>query len=118
MNKSNLSFLLPFFLFAMTALVSCRPEKKDPLKQIHSYVGLRLDSLQQWLIDDFKPLAEKNNNGNALRKSFLQGRQKYKQVEFAIEYFSPYTARHINGPAGIISYLLKPLLNLCFPRGV
>lgn len=98
----NQKITLPLFTLVVVSMLffECKPPvKTDPLQQIHAYVNLRIDSLQHWLDDDFQPLAEKANDTGAMRKSFLAGRKKYKQIEFALEYFSPYTAKYINGPA-------------------
>jgi len=89
------TLLIVFILF-----FECKPPAKtNPLQHIHAYVSLRIDSLQQWLQYDFQPLAENSGDTTALRNSFSAGRKKYKQIEFALEYFSPYTAKYINGPA-------------------
>lgn len=87
-------------LFLLTQLgTACRQESPDPpTSQTHRYVHKWIDSLNTWINDEFLPLAESNSDSILLRKHFFHGRELYKHIEFAIEYFFTNAARNINGP--------------------
>jgi cytochrome c peroxidase len=58
-----------------------------------------IETLQLFIKDSLRPAAEKTNNHKLLQTQFLKARHSYKQIEWAIEYFMPTTARFVNGPA-------------------
>lgn len=90
-----------FCSLAMCALIyiGCQQEKsKPPVSKIHKYVDQGIDSLHEWLINDFNPLVNKSSDPKKIQESFFRGRQFYKRIEFAIEYFFTNASRNINGP--------------------
>ncbi len=66
---------------------------------MHAYVQFHLDSLSDWVTNDFSNLAKSSPSEADLQKSFFEGRRHYKHIEFAIEYFFPTSAGNLNGPA-------------------
>ena len=72
-------------------------EKQQAVVQVHGFVNLGIDSLQEWLRADFIS-AVNTKDPKAIKASFLHGRILYKRIEFAVEYFIGHAARSINGP--------------------
>ncbi|HTE30653.1 MAG TPA: hypothetical protein VK666_09800, partial [Chryseolinea sp.] len=72
-------------------------EKKQTAAQVHEFVKLGVDSMQEWLRADFITAVNKKDP-KAIKASFLHGRILYKRIEFAVEYFMGHAARSINGP--------------------
>ena len=79
------------------ASCSAPTDKQQPAVQVHGFVNLGIDSLQEWLRTDFIT-AINEKNPQAIKASFLRGRILYKRIEFAVEYFMGHAARSINGP--------------------
>lgn len=78
--------------------VGCLQGKpQSRISKIHGYVDGGIDSLNEW-IDDFQPLVKTSSDSNLLRAQFFRGRELYKRIEFAVEYFFTNAARNINGP--------------------
>lgn len=97
----RISVIVIIVLTGIVAVLSvCTPAKKQPLVLVKEQVQQGIDSLDQWLQQEWLPLAEQANpDSTALRQGFAKGRLFYKKIEWAIEYFYPSTARQINGPA-------------------
>lgn len=75
---------------------SCNKEKAET--SVKQELLIDLEKLQNKVIE-FKKITESGSSSNAIQKCFKENRLLYKKVEWAIEYFSPETARFINGPA-------------------
>ena len=76
------------FLAFICGYASCRPvDREPPVKKVHQYVKSGLDSLYNWIVEEFIPLVNNSTDSTRIRQSFAEGRKKYKKVEFAIEYF-------------------------------
>ncbi|MBC7829058.1 MAG: cytochrome C peroxidase [Chitinophagaceae bacterium] len=88
-------------ILTMCALIylGCRQEKPHTtVSKIHTYVDHGIDSLNEWIENDFLILINNSSDTDKIRESFFRGRQLYKRIEFAIEYFFNNAARNINGP--------------------
>lgn len=62
------------------------------------YLNAQVDSLSQsvqYLLES----VESKSDIEQIRDAFVQSRQKYKHIEWAVSYFLPHTANTINGPA-------------------
>jgi cytochrome c peroxidase len=85
-------------LIALTTIVSifCKPEKTAETLLVKQYFDKNLVELQG-MVD--QPFLSAVNQGDekAIKKEFLLARQKYKLIEFYIEYFFPTTAVMLNG---------------------
>lgn len=66
-------------------------------QMVAGYYDKQLDSLLSNLLS-FQLTARKNEGKEALRKSFLNSRTRYKKIEFLEDAFDPYKARSLNGP--------------------
>src|SRR5918993_1129766 len=89
-----------FILGLLTLFYSgCVQESREaPVIKVHNYVSDGIDSLNKWIEDDFIYTIKNNPDSNLLRQHFFRGRELYKGIEFAIEYFFTNAARNINGP--------------------
>ncbi|MDN3694129.1 cytochrome c peroxidase [Chryseobacterium tructae] len=93
------------FLYSALALFTlsyCKNEKQQPVYEDLGSVKNRIiknnsDFAKQ--INELKMLVSKNADEKLLQNQFETIRKTYKKMEWAIEYFLPYSARFINGPA-------------------
>ncbi|TDE42727.1 cytochrome-c peroxidase [Flavobacterium rhamnosiphilum] len=89
-----------FFVFGiLSSLVfisSCTKEKTET--SVKQELLIDLEKLQNSVIE-FQKIAKAESSSNVIQKCFKENRLLYKKVEWAIEYFSPETARFMNGPA-------------------
>ena len=86
------------FVVVIFFALSCSESKKQTVVAVHDYVSVNLDSLRNWMTGEFMPLIDSATSESEIQVSYLNGRKKYKKIEFAIEYFFPSSARGINGP--------------------
>jgi cytochrome c peroxidase len=77
-------------------LAGCKNQKQKA--SIKQDILITIDKLQQKIID-FQKIAQKDSSQKNIQKCFVEVRLEYKQIEWAVEYFIPNTARFINGPA-------------------
>lgn len=97
----------PILLFLYSALALfilsyCKNEKQQPVYEDLGSVKSRIlknniDFGKQ--INELNDLVSKNADEKLLQAKFENIRKTYKKMEWAIEYFLPYSARFINGPA-------------------
>lgn len=97
----------PILLFLYSALALfilsyCKNEKQQPVYEDLGSVKNRIiknntEFAKQ--INELKALVSKNADEKLLQTKFENIRKTYKKMEWAIEYFLPYSARFINGPA-------------------
>ncbi|WP_160136728.1 cytochrome-c peroxidase [Chryseobacterium sp. c4a] len=93
------------FLYSALALFTlsyCKNEKQQLVYEDLGSVKSRIlknnsDFAKQ--INELKTLVSKNADEKLLQNQFETIRKTYKKMEWAIEYFLPYSARFINGPA-------------------
>jgi cytochrome c peroxidase len=90
------SFLVLGILCCLFIVSSCKKEKTET--SVKRELLIDLEKLQNKVIE-FKKITETESSSDAIQKCFKENRLLYKKVEWAIEYFSPETARFINGPA-------------------
>ncbi len=90
------SFLALGILYCLFFASSCSKEKTET--SVKQELLIDLEKLQNKVIE-FQKIAKTETSSNAIQKCFKENRILYKKVEWAIEYFSPETARFINGPA-------------------
>ncbi|HEX2532725.1 MAG TPA: hypothetical protein VHK69_03260, partial [Chitinophagaceae bacterium] len=96
MKRYTLFILLTAIAFCLwRALDSRKPQ--PAVLALKESVGRQIDSLYAWAETDFLPLAAKGSE-KELQASLARGRNRYKGVEWAVEYFFPATARELNGP--------------------
>jgi len=97
MKKQNLIIFLVVVIGCFSiALAFNKSKHKTEVIQIHQQVQEKIDSLQYWYDKSWKAAVESKNE-QKMQASFLQGRRIYKQVEWAVEYFFPTTAKGLNG---------------------
>lgn len=94
----RITSVIIFLIAAIAFFVRCNqraPRKR--IDAIHKQVQNKIDLLENWLIEEWIPLSEKNGSTSELQQNFLKGHALYKEVEWAVEYFFPTTAKNING---------------------
>jgi cytochrome c peroxidase len=89
-------FLALGILCCLFFISSCSKEKTET--SVQQELLIDLEKLQNKTIE-FQKIIQTENSTNTVQKCFKENRLLYKKVEWAIEYFSPETARFINGPA-------------------
>lgn len=92
------SFLLALLLPCSFVLLQFCNERTVSINGVQTEVIKEIERLQFFLKDSLQAAAE-NNNSKLLQAEFSKSRQIYKQIEWAVEYFMPTTARFVNGPA-------------------
>ncbi len=99
-NKQFLLVATPFVLFLLT-IGYCVPKSTVTLaetvqikKHYMQHIG-QMDSA----VTVLKKMVKSDAPLTAIHQAFYNARLTYKQIEFLAEYYNPYTAKHINGPA-------------------
>jgi cytochrome c peroxidase len=82
-----------------SATVYYSKAKEGVIAKVKSQVELELDSLNHIIGHQLKAAIVNDSGQQLIQHYFFAARKKYKNIEFAIEYFHPYIARTINGPA-------------------
>lgn len=78
---------------------SCFNTKKEPAAlQVVTLYKTNIDNLVDQ-VERLSELAAKTTSTKELQAQFARARHAYKQVEWLAEYYQPFTARFINGPA-------------------
>ncbi|QNA43318.1 cytochrome-c peroxidase [Lacibacter sediminis] len=83
--------LFTLFQFCNKPTSSLHDLKADVVKEI--------EQLQLFIKDSLQTSAANSNSSSVLQVQFSKARYSYKQIEWAVEYFMPTTARFVNGPA-------------------
>ncbi|MEJ8844749.1 cytochrome c peroxidase [Lacibacter sp. H375] len=97
MKTNSLGFTL-FIAGFFTTFQFCN--KSAPIiNVVKDDVVKEIELLQLFIKDSLQPVAANSNNSSLLQAQFSKARNTYKQVEWAVEYFMPTTARFVNGPA-------------------
>lgn len=68
-----------------------------PHERTHQQFTRDLDSLEQFVVGRFLPLAKSSSSADSLRQTFVECRQRFKKLEHFTEYYLPGTSRLING---------------------
>ena len=95
LNIKNFAFIIVFTSF----LIGCNKTTSD-YKDISNsnYLIVQVDSLSK-PIDELIIAIEQKSDSTAIRNYFIESREAYKKIEWAVSYFLPHTASAINGPA-------------------
>ncbi len=81
-------------------LFTCGQQLPAPEKQVSQTVIAQADSFAQFITNSFLPAVKtRAANTKQLQALFLQARLAYKKFEWAAEYFTPSSAKLINGAA-------------------
>jgi cytochrome c peroxidase len=96
MKKSLL--LVSAYIFTFIAIQNCTSPKNN-LHTCRMEVLQQIVLLKQLLTSSMLPMANNNTGTTALQTAFTKARHQYKQMEWAVEYYMPTTARFVNGPA-------------------
>lgn len=91
-------FAIIALLIALSTTFSifCTPDKVAETLLVKQYFDKNLIELQD-MVDQSLMSAVTRGNDTEIKKEFLLARQKYKLIEFYIEYFFPTTAVMLNG---------------------
>jgi cytochrome c peroxidase len=93
------SFSFVSLFFCPLFFLSCKQQPSvKGLDGLHTYTMEKLEHLNALTGDSMMQAIETNDTAK-IRMAFLQCRNTYKQLELAIEYFMPGTAKGINGAA-------------------
>lgn len=95
LNIKNFALLIVFTSF----LIGCNKTTSD-YKDISNlnYLIVQVDSLSK-PIDELIIAIEQKSDSTTIRNYFIESREAYKNIEWAVSYFLPHTASAINGPA-------------------
>lgn len=95
LNIKNFTLLIVFTSF----LIGCKKTTSD-YKDISNsnYLIVQVDSLSR-PIDQLITAIEQKSDSTTIRNYFIESREAYKKIEWAVSYFLPHTASAINGPA-------------------
>ncbi len=87
------------FTAAITFLCTCGLQKKaEREQQVSQKLVAQMDSFSFFINNIFLPAAKiKTGNPQQLQALFLQARLAYKKFEWAAEYFTPASAKRLNG---------------------
>ena len=101
LNEMNRYWILSPFIslilfFASSYILDKRKASDESVLQVHTRVKQDVDSLINWYEKDWQN-ALKTNDDAIIKNAFLRGRQLYKSIEWAVEFFFPSTAKSING---------------------
>lgn len=95
LNIKNFSLLIILTSF----IIGCNKTTSD-YKDISNsnYLIVQVDSLSK-PIDELIIAIEQKSDSTSIRNYFIESREAYKKIEWAVSYFLPHTASAINGPA-------------------
>ena len=88
---------LVLILGLFQVLVSFRRQDKMPDLVVKEQLCKQLGRFYAYLQDTLQPIVYSSCSETQLQRSFLQTRQYYKSVEWAVEYFTYATAKMVNG---------------------
>ncbi len=99
-HKLFLLVLLPFvFLLILAGLYFPRETKKAiPVRQVKQYYRQHTVALDS-AVTQLRQAVAQNAQTTLIHQRFREARLAYKRVEYLLEYYNPYTAKHLNGPA-------------------
>src|SRR5688572_3003569 len=94
----RITSVIIFLISVIAFFVRCNQQApRKRIDAVHKQVQNKIDLFENWVIEEWIPLAEKNSSKSELQQIFLKGHALYKEVEWAVEYFFPTTAKNING---------------------
>jgi cytochrome c peroxidase len=96
MKKNAALFTL--LIFSLLTLLQFCNKPAPSANVLQRGIVKEIETLQLFIKDSLQPSAT-NNDSKLLQTQFSKARYNYKQVEWAVEYFMPTTARFVNGPA-------------------
>ncbi|HLP36765.1 cytochrome c peroxidase [Lacibacter sp.] len=96
--KKNAALFTLLILSLFTSLQFCN-KPAPSVDVIREEVVKEIETLQLFIKDSLQYAADTDTDSKTLQTQFEKARSSYKQVEWAIEYFMPTTARFVNGPA-------------------
>ncbi|HZF64978.1 MAG TPA: hypothetical protein VEZ55_10850, partial [Chitinophagaceae bacterium] len=78
--------------------LSCQSKKNKstPVAEIKEAVQQKIDSIEHWYNNEWLPIASGGTEAQ-MHRAFGNGRKIYKQIEWAVEFFFPQTAKELNG---------------------
>lgn len=85
------------FLLILWLLAACKAPGENGSDQLYHYTLQQLEQLYKLTGEPMEQVISRKNAAE-IRSVFLEGRNLYKKVEAATEYFLPATAKGINGP--------------------
>jgi cytochrome c peroxidase len=86
-------------LFVGIVLFACRAKSKEPAHTIAFIEYIKDIDVLQSEVTKLVDLLSAKADGRQLQSQFLAARAAYKKTEWLVEYYNPYTAKSINGPA-------------------
>ncbi|WPR70640.1 cytochrome c peroxidase [Flavobacterium sp. NG2] len=95
----NMYFQKVVFVLKLSLLMvflGCEKEYKE--LTIQEELVLNIDKINEKCVD-FQTLVDKTDDDVKIQQAFDSTRIGYKKIEWAVEYFTPNSARFINGPA-------------------
>lgn len=99
-NKQFLFVVIPVVIFLLS-IGYCVPERTKPEDETQQIKRRYAENIQQ--LDSSLAVLKMAITTHApiqqIHESFYHARLQYKQVEFLVEYYNPYTAKSMNGPA-------------------
>lgn len=97
MKTNSVAFTL-LIVSLFTTLQFCN-KSAPSVNDLRDDVVKEIELLQLFIKDSLQTAAATSINHTLLQTQFSKARNTYKQVEWAVEYFMPTTARFVNGPA-------------------
>lgn len=97
MKTNSVAFTL-LIVSLFTTLQFCN-KYAPSVNDLRDDVVKEIEQLQLFIKDSLQTAAASSANHTLLQAQFSKARNIYKQVEWAVEYFMPTTARFVNGPA-------------------
>lgn len=89
-------------LVILLLTASCTPDKirdrKSAAEQVKDLYSKDVQGFKK-AVENFNALIESNAPEVEIQNAFLFARKEYKKIEYLTEYYNPYTAASINGPA-------------------
>jgi cytochrome c peroxidase len=114
--KSFLFISLLIILVTGLVFFSCKQQATAPVKSISQTLLEQIDSFSS-LTGQFRSSAENPTaQEGQLQELFLKTRLAYKKFEWAAEYFTPVTARLVNGPP--VPEVEMPEMSVSEPAGL
>lgn len=91
--------LIAFACFVVTCWLACFPARQE--STVQQVLQVYQSNINQLAVatDSFVFAAKTGADGKTLQALFCKARLAYKRTEWLTEYYQPYTARLINGPA-------------------
>lgn len=96
--KTNSAVFTLLIISLFTLLQFCN-KSTSSVHDLKADVVNEIEQLQLFIKDSLQTSVATSNSSSVLQGQFSKARHSYKQIEWAVEYFMPTTARFVNGPA-------------------